>query len=76
VRTREKNGLGNKHFSKTNSYLKANGEKEIDWIFNNGSLFLIAWVILTHRRTDFLFLKRKSALKRISIGVSFISFLG
>jgi uracil-DNA glycosylase len=32
------NGL-EKHFSKTNSYLKANGEKEIDWIFNNGSLF-------------------------------------
>jgi uracil DNA glycosylase len=24
--------FGNKHFSKTNSYLKANGEKEIDWI--------------------------------------------
>ncbi|SEA55447.1 Uracil-DNA glycosylase [Flavobacterium gillisiae] len=31
--------FGNKHFSKTNSYLKVNSEKEIDWIFNNGSLF-------------------------------------
>jgi uracil-DNA glycosylase len=24
----QENGLGNKHFSKTNSYLKANGEKD------------------------------------------------
>lgn len=31
--------FGNKHFSKTNSYLKENGETEIDWVFNNGSLF-------------------------------------
>jgi len=31
--------FGNKHFSKTNSYLKSNGEKEIDWIFGNSSLF-------------------------------------
>jgi hypothetical protein len=37
--------FGNKHFSKTNSYLKANGEKEIDWIlitvvFNSVGYFL------------------------------------
>ncbi|WP_016990161.1 uracil-DNA glycosylase [Flavobacterium sp. ACAM 123] len=31
--------FGNKHFSSTNSYLKANGKSEINWIFNNGSLF-------------------------------------
>jgi uracil-DNA glycosylase len=31
--------FGNKHFSTTNSYLKENDEKEIDWIFNNSSLF-------------------------------------
>jgi hypothetical protein len=31
--------FGNKHFSTTNSYLKANGKTEIDWIFNNESLF-------------------------------------
>jgi uracil-DNA glycosylase len=31
--------FGNKHFSKTNSYLKASGKTEIDWIFNNGSIF-------------------------------------
>jgi hypothetical protein len=72
VQTREMGG--NKHFSKTNSYLKANGEKEIDWIFNNGSLFNSVG-FLTHREQIFCFLKEKSALKkRISIG--FMIFLG
>lgn len=31
--------FGNKHFSKTNAHLKATGQKEIDWIFNNSTLF-------------------------------------
>lgn len=31
--------FGNKHFTKANSYLKDNKKKEIEWVFNNGSLF-------------------------------------
>jgi hypothetical protein len=60
--------FGNKHFSKTNSYLKANGEKEIDWIFNNGSFNSVGY-FFTHRRTDFFSKKENPLLKRISIGV-------
>lgn len=31
--------FGNKHFNQTNSYLKTNDKKEIEWIFNNSNLF-------------------------------------
>jgi hypothetical protein len=52
----------NKHFSTTNSYLKANGKTEIDWIFNNESLFNNA-SFLKRRNIRFFRLKRKSRFK-------------